>query len=263
MPGRHPIVVASLDNLMDLSERPSQPSRRHPWEVARFQFFRAVLRDAGADQRPLSILDAGSGDGWFAERLLSEMPAGTRVTCWDASYSADDVARLGSEASDGIAFSSERPTARFGLLLLLDVLEHVEHDQEFLAELVDENLEDGATAVVSVPAWTALFGDHDVRLNHHRRYAPAKAATLLQGAGLTIVRRGGLFHSLLLSRYLARALRRRGRTPARHVLEWRYGARTGRLVEAALSLEGSLSLLFSRAGLDVPGLSWWAVCKKR
>src|SRR3989442_9829329 len=137
MPGLHPIVVASLDNLMDLSERPSRPARRHPWEVARFQFFRAVLRDAGADQRPLSILDAGSGDGWFAERLLSEMPAGTRVTCWDASYSADDVARLGSEAPDGIAFSSERPTARFGLLFLLDFLEPVEHDQEFLAELVD------------------------------------------------------------------------------------------------------------------------------
>ncbi|TMA36338.1 MAG: methyltransferase domain-containing protein [Deltaproteobacteria bacterium] len=248
---------------MDLSERPSRPSRRHPWEVARFHFFRAVLRDAGADRRPVTILDAGSGDGWFAERLLAGMPAGTRVTCWDASYSAADVAQLTAAASDGIVFASERPRARFGLLLLLDVLEHVERDREFLAELVRENLEDDATAVVSVPAWTGLYGRHDVQLNHHRRYAPAEAAALLQDAGLAIVRRGGLFHSLLLPRYLTKALRWHGRTPARHVLEWRYGAGTGRLVEGVLSLETSLSLLLSRAGLDVPGLSWWAQCRKR
>src|SRR5204862_482253 len=83
---------------------------------------------------------------------------------------------------------------------------------ELLAELVRENLEDDATAVVSVPAWTGLYGRHDVQLNHHRRYAPAEAAALLQDAGLAIVRRGGLFHSLLLPRYLTKALRWHGRS---------------------------------------------------
>src|SRR5205823_2272339 len=34
---------------MDFSEKPAQPFRRHPWEVARFRFFRAVLRDTGAE----------------------------------------------------------------------------------------------------------------------------------------------------------------------------------------------------------------------
>lgn len=248
---------------MDLSERPSRAFRRHPWELARFRFFRALLRDVGADRRPLTILDAGSGDGWFAARLLAEMPAGTRITCWDASYTPDEAARLAAASGNVIHFSAARPTGRFGLLLLLDVLEHVEHDQEFLAGLVGENLDPGTMAVVSVPAWMALYGEHDAKLNHRRRYAPAEAATLLRSAGLEVVRRGGLFHSLVVPRYLATILARRERVPAAHVLQWRFGAATGRLLEASLALEGRLSLLFSRAGIDVPGLSWWALCRRR
>jgi len=116
--------------------------------------------------------------------------------------------------------------------------------------------------VISVPTWMALYNDHDAWLRHHRRYSPAGAARLVADAGLAIVRRGGLFHSLILPRYLGTLLRRRQRTAAAHSLEWRSGAATARLLEEALALEGRLSLLLSRAGLDVPGLSWWALCRK-
>jgi SAM-dependent methyltransferase len=253
---------------MDLSERPSHAFRRHPWEVVRLAFFRALVRDAGFDGRPVTILDVGAGDGWLATRLLADMPVGSALTCWDASYTSDDIAALAAAASAGgrVAFSADWPAARFDLLLLLDVLEHVERDREFLARLVADCLGPAGSAVVSVPAWTWLYGAHDAQLNHHRRYAPRQALDLLTGAGLRVVRCGGLFHSLLLPRALhkVREVLLGGRQAAGGTaLEWTHGEGLARLVETVLGTEARLSLVASRAGVSVPGLSWWALCRRR
>src|SRR5689334_14381207 len=125
---------------MDLSELPSRPFRRHPWEAARFRFAWDVLRSAGLDRSPVTVLDAGAGDGWFATQLLARMPAGAEVTCWDVGYSADDLARLVATAPPRMRFTASRPGSTFDALLLLDVLEHVENDRTFLDRLVAENL---------------------------------------------------------------------------------------------------------------------------
>src|SRR5207249_12253529 len=76
-------------------------------------------------------------------------PPGTHVTCWDTRYTPGDIARLGEASSEGGRFSADRPTGRFGLLLLLDVLEHVDRDREFLADPVADSVEEGGTAVVT------------------------------------------------------------------------------------------------------------------
>jgi len=55
---------------MDLVEWPPKGKERHPWEKARFRFFSRILQDAGLGRRPVSILDVGSGDGWFSRELL-------------------------------------------------------------------------------------------------------------------------------------------------------------------------------------------------
>ena len=68
---------------MDLSEIPSQPFRRHPWEEARFRFVDRVLRGAGLDASTARILDAGAGDGWLAAQLIGRMALGTEIVCWD------------------------------------------------------------------------------------------------------------------------------------------------------------------------------------
>src|SRR2546427_12893865 len=96
---------------MDLSERPAHPFHRHPWELARFRFFRALLRDAGADRRPQTILDVGAGDAWFAGRLLGDMPAGTRITRWDASYTVDDGAPPPAGGGGAHAICARTPPA--------------------------------------------------------------------------------------------------------------------------------------------------------
>lgn len=55
---------------MDLRERPSIVTARHPWETVHAALFCRVLRDPLGVGRPVAVLDAGAGDGlvggWFA-----------------------------------------------------------------------------------------------------------------------------------------------------------------------------------------------------
>jgi SAM-dependent methyltransferase len=250
---------------MDLVELESGASvRRHPWEEARLAFFLRVLRGAELLRSRVAVLDVGAGDAFFARRLAEELAPGSSVTCWDANYTDAYLASPAFAASDRLRFTRAPPEGAFGLALLLDVLEHVEDDLEFLSGIVGARLAPGAHALVSVPAWPALFSSHDVSLRHHRRYTPSAARALLAGAGLELVRGGGLFHALIPPRAAQVALervRRQARPPA-DLGAWSAPAPVTALVRGALAIDASLSLFLSRLGIDVPGLSWWALCRK-
>jgi SAM-dependent methyltransferase len=245
---------------MDLVEVSSAaPARRHPWEEARFGFFAAVLGRAGLLRRGSRVLDVGAGDGWLALRLAEDWP-GLRIACWDTGYD-----RGGVPAGWGtVAFSAVPPPGPFDLALLLDVAAHVEDDRGFVAGVVRDHVASGGHVLFSVPAWPALYSSHDARLRHHRRYAPRRARALLASAGLEILRAGGLFHSLLLPR-AAQKLRERlvpAAAPARHAGEWDASDLATAAVRRALAWDARAALLFSSMGWDVPGLSWWALCRK-
>jgi hypothetical protein len=249
---------------MDLCEIPQGTFQRHPWEVARLRFFARVLRSHGVLARTHRVLDAGAGDGWFSGQLLRDLPADARIVCWDAHYAPEQLARFNA-AGGAQSFTASWPEGRFDLLLLLDVLEHVEDDRGFLGKLVDA-LEPGAATLISVPAWQALYTEHDRRLKHFRRYAPGQALEVLRGSGLVLEAQGGLFHSLLAARGLAWAKEKLAPPApsgsAEDLGTWRHGPLLTRAVQGALELDNRLSHLLSARHLDVPGLSWWALCRK-
>lgn len=244
---------------MDLSERSEEGGRRHPWERVRFDFFSDLVRhQAGA---PRAVLDVGAGDAWFASRLLETLPAESRITCWDSGYSD----QVGSELAPppGIELVAERPTGRFDLVLLLDVLEHVPDDGAFLAEICRESAAPGTRVLISVPAWPSLYTSHDERLRHFRRYRAAEGLALARSAGLEVELAGGLFPSLLPLR-AAGAVRERllGPAAATNGLEWSHGPLFSWAVESALGLDARLSRWLAGHGAGVTGLSWWALCHK-
>jgi hypothetical protein len=149
-------------------------------------------------------------------------------------------------------------------VLLLDVLEHVEDDAPFLRELVTENVVDGGHVLVSVPAWPALYSSHDARLRHHRRYTPHAARVLLAAAGLEVVRHAGLFHSLVPARAAQLVIERLApRAGGPHDAgSWRAPAFVTSAIRAALAADAAFSLVEARLGVSLPGLSWWALCRK-
>lgn len=244
---------------MDLRERAAAaPTLRHPWERSRAAFFLDVIERRGGLGG--AFLDAGAGDGWLAGQVARRW--GAEGTCWDAYYTDEQLRELAA-AEPALRFAAERPEGPFELILLLDVLEHVPNDVEFLRELT-ERLAPGGRVLISVPAWPALFSAHDVFLRHYRRYRRDEALNVIARAGLRVVESGGLFHGLLPVRALQVGFEKlRGAEP-----EAQEGLATGprgwlnEAITRGLLLEQKLTHAAAGAGVFLPGLSFYALAER-
>lgn len=252
---------------MDLRERrdvgpDAEGARRHPWEVARARFFRGVIADHVDRAAITRVLDVGAGDGWFAHELRPDLPPEAQVVCWDINYRSADLA---VPAGERISRTAQRPQGPFDLVLLLDVIEHVEDDEGFLADVVPL-LSEGGRAVVSVPAYPRLYCEHDRMLEHHRRYRPDSLRDLLS-RHLRIVASGSLFTTLLVPRAMTVAVERAGRRQdATGVGAWNGGAMLTAAVTGVLDADAAIGRRLARQrivpGARLPGLSTWAVVSR-
>jgi SAM-dependent methyltransferase len=76
-----------------------------------------------------------------------------------------------------------RPSCRYDLIVLAEVLEHVEDDLDLLKR-AREWLSAEGSLIITVPADPALWSSADVYSNHHRRYTPDQLTALVREAGL-------------------------------------------------------------------------------
>ena len=240
---------------MDLRER-SEHQGRHPWERARARYFGALVAEHTAGCRIARLLDVGAGDDWLARELLHALGAQAEVVGWDVHYTPEDLA---APAPAGLSRTAMAPAGTFDVVTALDVLEHVDDEDAFLRDQVAARLAPGGIAVVSVPAYQALFGDHDRMLEHRRRYRPAVLRATV-GRHLRIIDQGSLFTSLLLPRLVQAGLERAGRHgDATGVGAWTGGPRLTALLERVLLADAAAGRRLGRWGWPVPGLSTWVV----
>jgi len=187
------------------------------------------------------------------------------IDCWDIYYEPTDINELATATPDSMTFHADVPKKTYDWILALDVIEHVEDDMGFVHDLVTRRLADDGYLLMSVPAWPQLFSQHDVNLKHYRRYTPRAGQQLMARNGLEIVQNGGLFHSLLLPRTITKL--RETLTPPtpehqEHLGTWQGGAVLTDLILSALRLDNQVSKLAAQRGIPLPGLSWWALCRK-
>jgi trans-aconitate methyltransferase len=246
---------------MDLSERRSENGVRHPWETARARALEQIVRDlAMAGPR---VLDVGCGDGYVVRQLKRELGF-AEVVAQDIHLGDELIQEL---AAPDMRFVRDLSTLEYraDLLLLLDVLEHVQNPDEFLLELKRRHLAPSGRVVITVPAFQWLFSDHDRALRHFRRYSRAEIMRTVRGAGLEVLDSGYLFASLLMPRLAAAVLGRARRAGAcaraQGVGEWSASPRLTRLVHGVLTFDNIACLAAQRRGILLPGLSIWLTCK--
>lgn len=142
----------------------------------------AMMRALG-ETPARSILDVGAGSGFFARYLL-ERGAAHRALCVDIGY-ADE--RDESVCGRTLSFRRSFERSDADLVLLMDVLEHVDDDVGLLSSVVARASSPDARFLLTVPAHQWLWSAHDVFLGHRRRYTLRMLDHVVQRAGLRVV----------------------------------------------------------------------------
>jgi SAM-dependent methyltransferase len=189
------VDVAEIDKLARLEQR-------HWWYAERRSILHRILRDRRTGGWAADIGAAAGGNTRVLESL------GWRSLALEYSGTGADLAHSrGLLVSRADAHRLPLRTDSMGVVTALDVLEHLEDDEQAVRELRRVLRPDGVL-VVAVPADPALWSAHDDAVGHLRRYTEESLRTLLTGAGFEIER---LWSWNVLLRPLA-ALRRRKST---------------------------------------------------
>jgi hypothetical protein len=151
-----------------------------------------ALRSIIRDLRPSSVLDVGAGLGFFSRALLKETELATAI-CIDPCYPAD---RDETVAGKPLRFRRNANRSEADLVLMMDVVEHVPNDVDLVSEYAAK-VRPGTHFIVTVPAFMWLWSDHDVFLEHYRRYTLPGIEHTLRAGGLRI-ERGCYFYATLL-----------------------------------------------------------------
>ena len=176
---------------------------RHWWWRARE---RVILR-ALETHRPASgwknVLDVGCGDGLFFDRLAEldgvELVEGVEPAAALVSANGPHRAQIHVVPFD----ASFEPGRRYSLVLMLDVLEHLEDPVGALRHALSL-LDAEGVFVATVPAFMALWTQHD-ELNHHfTRYDKVSFAALAAAAGLRVVESRYFFRWTAAAKLVAR-----------------------------------------------------------
>ena len=186
------------------------------WHQGRQRVLAAVLDDAlgpRAQREDVDVLDVGCGTGSTTAFLGSHR----RVVGCDFATEA-----LGFSARRGLSSLVQAGAERlpftdrsFDVVLALDVLEHHDDDARVAKELA-RVARPGGVVLITVPAFSFLWGPHDVISHHRRRYRMPALIALLERAGLAIKLAtyfNALLFPLVLAVQTARRLIRGGAAP--------------------------------------------------
>lgn len=130
------------------------------------------------------IFDVGAGNGYTTMCMQKK---GYRMVLLEPSYGACRNAKnRGIQAVVCGALDEKNVKDRcIPQILLLDVLEHIRDDAEFL-KLMREKLSDDGRVLLTVPAFQVLWSSEDDAAGHYRRYTAGQLRDAVACAGFRV-----------------------------------------------------------------------------
>lgn len=225
----------------------------HYWSRARNWVLHRTLRTAerkGIRNPSAGIIEIGCGPGVVVDYLFQR---GFPIRGVELG-TPQPIQRVSERITTGISAQElpENERRAVDTIMLLDVIEHIEDDREFL-RTIRSAFSNCRCIIVTVPARPEAWSEWDEYYGHFRRYSPETLLKTLSAIGGCVYVRY-FFRSLYL---VARLISASGR--ARSVqMSSPHNLLLHRTVAAFLKAETLLTPLF-----PIPGLSLVAICDVR
>jgi len=251
---------------MDLCEK-TNIVNRHPWELVRVNAIKMILKNHIKHNRDLRVLDVGCGDAFIIKNLFKKSWVKS-IDAVDINLSQSQIKQLYTEVNY-ILFHNNFDNLKkvhYNLILLLDILEHIKDDKQFLSEIVNKYLNDEGYIIITVPAFNFLFSSHDKFMGHHRRYNIKELAALITNTGLEQINSGYMFTTLLPIRLLllyCEKINLFNLKIDKGIGSWSHGKIITKIIEIILKMDYNLSIILNKIGVKLPGLTAWTICKKQ
>ena len=166
----------------------------HWYYESKYQLLKMHLHALPLRMDSFRTADVGTGLGLFLHKMeLDGLASPSRSAGIDPGYSVQ-----GKVFESGIPIYPSFPNGEeYDLMLLMDVLEHVEDDMGLLRDVI-QHMEDPGYIFITVPALPMLWSGHDRFLGQFRRYTLSSLQNLiLDTGGMEIINLHYHFASIL------------------------------------------------------------------
>ena len=263
-------------DIKEIQNKKSTSSLRHPWELARIEIIIRMLKQITKEINTsnISVIDIGCGDLFVLEKI-SETFQFNEYFGVDVAFTDDTIKALESKYFNRQTIITKDLTkvnvnkSNISIVLLLDVIEHIENDRKFLHDLskysfVNEN----TIFIFTVPSFQSVFCSHDEFLVHFRRYSNSQLIKTLKEANYRITSSGYFFTSLLLLRLIEVSKEKLFKSLDSKPLEgtgltdWDSNKLATYMIKYILLTDFFIAMFFLKFRIKIPGLSNFAICKR-
>ena len=152
------IYLSNVEEVSMADEWFKIANEEHFWMKWRFSVIQKMKKHLPAPSEP--VLEIGCGNGIVINQMEKHM--GYKIDGCDLNKYALDLAKKtnGDLMVYNIYDKDPKMTKKYSMVILLDVIEHIEDDVDFL-KAACAHLKPGGKVLVNVPAHNTLFSKYD------------------------------------------------------------------------------------------------------